>query len=166
MKAVAECHSKNIAHCDISPFQFVYLTPRRKNHVRILKLIDFGCGSEAGLRTTFPRANQCARTPEEVRYPRPKTREPINLAHGDIWALGVLLYFMIKGEFPFDSTQGDQVHYDAQKQVFEPTWEWPDDIKSIPGVALILTAIFKENPSERPTAEELVIMIDRFICPA
>lgn len=101
LSAVFYCHERNIIHRDIK-HQNLLLDSEYK-----IKLIDFGLSNfmEKGkLRSTFCGTPAYA-SPEMIlgnKYTGPEV---------DVWSLGVVLYSMITGVFPFDSV-GDIIKGD------------------------------------------------------
>ena len=89
MEAVAHCHKKGISHRDIKLENVIYASPG------VVKLIDFGFAiATTGSLKTFC-GTPTYMSPELVRkneYFGPNV---------DKWALGVLLYRMVTGLYPF-----------------------------------------------------------------
>jgi serine/threonine-protein kinase HSL1 (negative regulator of Swe1 kinase) len=91
VQAIAYCHSQNICHRDIKLENILV------NETGAIKLIDFGfsvrCSSKARL-TTY-----CGTPP----YMSPEIAGRFSYSgHAtDVWALGVALYLMLNGKFPF-----------------------------------------------------------------
>lgn len=93
VSAVAHCHEKNIVHRDLK-MENIILSKRQE-----LILIDFGFS----LNVEGPiRSNFCG----TLSYTSPEIiqKEDYDGQKSDVWALGVLLYRMACGVFPFRGT--------------------------------------------------------------
>lgn len=97
-KAVAYCHSKNISHRDLKLENVIY------NKRGEVKLIDFGFAvySKNKLRTFCGTPTYMA--PEIVKKREYKGTKV------DIWALGVLLYRMVTGTYPFKAKKDKELY--------------------------------------------------------
>ncbi len=101
--AIGYVHSVGILHRDIT-LQNVIVNARgnsirwRENHI---KLIDFGlsCSFQPGVKLT----NYCGST--AYASPELLANKPYHGEPADIWAMGVCLYAMLAGRFPFRSVQ-------------------------------------------------------------
>ncbi len=98
--AVAYIHGCGIIHRDIKLENIIIQANAcwKKNR---LKLIDFGLSGRfqpGVMQTTFCGTAAYA-SPEIL------SRKPYQGPEGDVWAMGVVLYGMLRGKFPFLSTQ-------------------------------------------------------------
>lgn len=94
-KALHFIHNKNIIHRDIKPENIIF---SNKNDYSSLKLIDFG------LATT-------KREKKDVGTPLFMSPEMVNgesCPKSDIWAVGIIVYKMLTGKYPFDETEIDK----------------------------------------------------------
>ena len=96
LKAISHCHSLNIAHRDIKPENLMYGQDGR------IKLIDFGLAKKNGLQ----RMTTLAGTPYFIS---PEVLKGVYGKECDMWSLGVLLYILLSGEFPFNGDSRAEV---------------------------------------------------------
>lgn len=138
-KAVAYLHDKSIVHRDIK-LQNILL--RDHNN---LKLIDFGfaCEVKEEELTMF-----CG-TPSYMA-PEIVMRKPYNGKAADVWALGVILYKMLTGLFPFRAYTEKDLFSKIKSGNFNR-----DKVVSDSGLE-ILDQILKVNPEERMTARDIL----------
>jgi eukaryotic-like serine/threonine-protein kinase len=100
-EAIAEAHVAGIVHRDLKPSN-LFLTSRADGSA-VVKVIDFGIskvttGADAGMditKTAEMRGSLLFMPPEQMS--RPRDADP----RSDIWAIGVSLYNLITGTFPF-----------------------------------------------------------------
>ena len=102
--ALAEAHALGIVHRDIKPGN-VFLVRRSDGTTRV-KLLDFGISKVLGEPANVDQAQTMEGTvmgtpvfmaPEQARGEAVDTRT-------DVWAVGVLLYHLLTGIFPFEGT--------------------------------------------------------------
>ena len=72
--------------------------------------------------------------------------------YSDIWSLGVLLYIMIYGRFPFNSNNED----DLFDLINEGKFEFPEDINSSDDVKNLIKKIIVVEPCKRATLSEII----------
>jgi calcium-dependent protein kinase len=95
LKALSFIHSKQIVHRDIKPENILF---NNKRDYSTLKLIDFG------LATT-------KRDKKHVGTPLFMSPEMVNgesCPKSDIWAVGIIVYLMLTGTYPFKVDQDDE----------------------------------------------------------
>eukprot|EP00191_Tetraselmis_sp_GSL018_P011770 CAMPEP_0177600124 /NCGR_PEP_ID=MMETSP0419_2-20121207/13422_1 /TAXON_ID=582737 /ORGANISM="Tetraselmis sp., Strain GSL018" /LENGTH=483 /DNA_ID=CAMNT_0019093029 /DNA_START=255 /DNA_END=1702 /DNA_ORIENTATION=- len=114
-EALAHLHDQGVAHMDIKPENIVF-TSREKDSP--IKLIDFS------LATFFHAPTEPGGTPEFVA---PEiVRDPDGIAKSgvggevDMWAVGVMLYFLLSGKTPFDDKSVTRV----LENVMQGYWQW------------------------------------------
>lgn len=107
-----------------------------------MKVGDFGfglCTSPTQKLTTF-----CG----SIFYAAPELLSGESFYYGvyvDIWAFGVLLYYMLVGQLPFNADTPRAV----KQKILRGVYEVPEHMSA--ELAALLALILKQSPSERPT---------------
>ena len=149
VKAIDYCQSKNICHRDIKLENILILNDGT------IKLIDFGFAVKSNKKTyqTLLCGSPSYMAPEIVK------REKYIAQYSDIWSLGVLLYSMLYGRFPF---QGK-----TQKELFDNIknceFEFPNDINANENTINLIKRILVVNPNQRPSLKEILNDISNII---
>ena len=133
LSAFTYCHNSNIIHRDIKHKNILLNTDNQ------IKVIDFGLSNfmEKGqLRSTFCGTPAYA-APEMIlgeKYQGPEV---------DIWSMGVVLYSMIAGQFPFENVA------DIIKGQYKKLPDVTEECNAFISLMLVTT------PSERATVDDL-----------
>ncbi|CAD8103093.1 unnamed protein product [Paramecium sonneborni] len=138
--AIKYLHNKNIAHRDIKMENILLLTD---NYV---KLIDFGfsiCISDN------QKVNVFCGTPSYMS-PELVSKVPHNPICSDIWSLGILLYRILFGEYPFRG-QNDKELYRAIQQ---NKVKLPNDMNQ--NIAYLIKGCLEKNVSQRFTIDQIL----------
>ena len=142
VKGILYCQNENICHRDIKLENILIVNNK------IIKIIDFGFAIKCNSNEyqEFFCGTVYYMPPEIVNKQR---YMPF---YSDIWSLGVLLYAMIFGDFPFRANK--------QEKLFELINEcnliFPDDIKVSDKVKNLLSKIIVIKPSKRISLEEIL----------
>ncbi|VDD94167.1 unnamed protein product [Enterobius vermicularis] len=137
--AVAHMHTRKLVHRDIKAENVIFSRPGQ------IKLADFGFScklEEDGKLRTFCGSPPYA-APElfkEEKYYGPMV---------DIWAMGVLLFFMLVGNTPF---RGDTIS-DLRQNILKGFFDLPDYLSSF--AQLIITRMLEMNPEKRMTVFDI-----------
>ena len=148
-KAIEYCQNKNICHRDIKLENILTL----KND--IIKLIDFGFAVKTNKETfqTLLCGSPSYMAPEIVK------REKYIAQYSDIWSLGVLLYSMLYGRFPFKGK--------TQSELFENIKKcevvFPKEIRVDNEIKILLKKIFVDKPEQRPSLKEIINKISSIL---
>ena len=142
VKGILYCQKENICHRDIKLENILIVNNK------IIKIIDFGF------------AIKCNRNEYQeffcgtVYYMPPEivNKQKYIPFYSDIWSLGVLLYAMIFGDFPFRSNKQDKLF----ELITEGDLIFPDDIEVSDKVKNLLSKIIVIKPTKRISLEEIL----------
>eukprot|EP01064_Diplonema_japonicum_P004852 TRINITY_DN13193_c0_g1_i1.p1 TRINITY_DN13193_c0_g1~~TRINITY_DN13193_c0_g1_i1.p1 ORF type:complete len:291 (+),score=46.67 TRINITY_DN13193_c0_g1_i1:706-1578(+) len=159
LSGLAYLHSRRVIHYDLKPANILFFSPSE------IKLTDFGLSksmeavakSHAGDETCIELTSQGTGT---YWYLPPECFEtrfvPKVTAKVDIWAAGVVFYQMLFGKRPFghDASQkqiaSEGIILNARSVLF------PSKPKASDAAKAIATTCLKYEPSDRPSAAELL----------
>ena len=111
-EAVCYIHSRNIIHRDLKPNNILFLDKERTRVV----IIDFGISGMAnGNQREKIKAGTTSFLPPEVA----SGEEYSSNQKLDIWAMGVILYLMVEGCYPFTGKNAKEIVKSILKDNFE-----------------------------------------------
>jgi serine/threonine protein kinase len=141
-------HKYGIIHRDLKPDNIMLTEANDKGHIKIM---DFGLSKILGKKE---KASDGFGTLTFVS-PEVLVRKPYN-KEIDIWSIGVILYFMLSGELPFDD-EGDDEQKIAKSIVFNEVkfTSKKFENKSKEVIDLIKRCLTKE-PKDRIKADEIL----------
>eukprot|EP00470_Lotharella_oceanica_P008761 CAMPEP_0170189620 /NCGR_PEP_ID=MMETSP0040_2-20121228/47286_1 /TAXON_ID=641309 /ORGANISM="Lotharella oceanica, Strain CCMP622" /LENGTH=368 /DNA_ID=CAMNT_0010437243 /DNA_START=355 /DNA_END=1461 /DNA_ORIENTATION=+ len=163
-QALRYLHAKGIVHRDLKPenimFALPYLEGKEEQHLRSLKLTDFGFAVhlEKGYATSS-RGTPNYMAPETV-FKAPNMESVVYGSSCDMWALGVILYELIAGRSPFPlgmvKTKADLPEFFKKiietEIVFEPV-EWGG---TSPELKNIVLGLLRKDPCRRFNARQVL----------
>jgi serine/threonine protein kinase len=140
VEAINYCHSMNIVHRDIKLENI--LIDKNKN----VKVIDFG------FSTISPKTSTSKIFCGTPNYMAPEILKNVEYVgqFADIWALGILLFVMISGTFPFKGLN----EKDLFRKIGTGKFFFPEHFSSL--VQDLLKKILILNPYLRPTCQEIL----------
>jgi calcium/calmodulin-dependent protein kinase I len=144
LKAVAYCHNKRVAHCDLKPKNLLLSSEENDSFI---KLADFGFAA----RVHEPKSltKQCG-TPFFVA-PEILTRKPYD-HQSDMWSVGCIVYLLLSGNLPFMGRSQKELFRKivAGKYEFnDDAWQdVSEDARELVKKMLVL------NPDDRITAKD------------
>lgn len=145
-------HSLHYAHRDIS-LENIVITNNG-----ICKIIDFGLALHIpfsnGKHLNISKKPMCGKKvyfSSEIIRPK-SSFQPM---HFDVWSLGIILYCLITGEYPYEDTSDKKFKQVVSGNVANLI---PPNIKKNLSDEIIglLTKILKDNPNERPSIDEII----------
>ncbi|MEW6735206.1 MAG: protein kinase, partial [Acidobacteriota bacterium] len=153
--ALACAHAAGIVHRDIKPDN-IYLHQTYEGEV--IKVVDFGIAKLLRGNTSF-NLNSLTVTGSMIGTPSYMSPERLNNnpydGRADVYSLGVMLYRMLCGQLPFQSSEGDimAIAMMHMTQEARPLHEIRPEL-STELSAVVMQALAKD-PNQRPTITEL-----------
>lgn len=137
---IAHCHSKSIIHRDLKAENILFETPSRE----IVKIIDFGLSIKSKDDTTLHSLVGTS------KYISPELITGEYDSKCDMWAIGVIFYLMLYGEYPFDDETNDRQKIFYKIQNKEPHYSNTTVSKK---ANEFLKHLLNKDPSKRYDAE-------------
>ena len=132
LEAVDYCHALKIAHRDIKLENILI-------HNSVIKVIDFGFAT-----INQPKCRTFCGTPSYMA-PELVKREEYSPFAVDIWALGVLLFAMLCGKFPFAEKVESSLYASIKIGKFEYPGHLSDNAKELIGLMLCANSEVRGN---------------------
>eukprot|EP00826_Nyctotherus_ovalis_P046429 TRINITY_DN5246_c0_g1_i1.p3 TRINITY_DN5246_c0_g1~~TRINITY_DN5246_c0_g1_i1.p3 ORF type:complete len:155 (-),score=32.72 TRINITY_DN5246_c0_g1_i1:679-1143(-) len=140
LEALYYCHSKGIAHRDIK-LENILL-----NEVGDIKLCDFGVSKRFKKGELL---NERCGTPIYIP-PEMFLEIPYDGTLSDVWSLGIVLYVMLYGNFPF---QGDDLSLLKEKIV---SARLPLRNTVSAAARKLISRMLAKDPSQRPSVKDML----------
>lgn len=157
--ALAQAHAAGIVHRDIKPSNvFLHGT----NGEQTVKVIDFGI---AKLTDESHRSGEHTMTMSGMFLGTPAYMAPervFNQAYdgrADVYSVGVMIYEMVAGQLPFETTAGGHLSLMRMHAVEKPlplSKVVPD---AHPKLEVAVRSAMRKEPAERPTSAQLGYML-------
>jgi serine/threonine protein kinase len=143
--AVSYCHNHFVIHRDLKPENLLLDDPKTLS----IKLIDFGiAGNNYGKSKDPTTAGSLYILPPEALEAQSVNADPSI----DIWAMGVILYFMLFGIMPFRGLTEKEIINNIIKKNVEFTKERKTISKTCKNLIL---SLLKKNPKERIKMDDI-----------
>ena len=151
LHAINYCHSHGIVHCDLKPDNIIFESPNEEEenedilNLLDLKLIDFGLSSR------IKKNEKLNNTVGTAYFIAPETIKGAYDEKCDMWSIGVILYYILSGKFPFTGNSNFEIFEKIQKN--EPVFK--NLFKDISQNAIdFIKKCLVKNPNERLSAKE------------
>lgn len=152
--AIDFLHMNDILHCDLKPENIILFWTGPNECIP--KLCDFGMAGS--VKRTKQEAQSVATVRGyTLRYAAPEMLQKDAKVgrKADVFSLGGIAYFMATNRMPFhDATNAIEVMLRVMKAEMPPVGDIPEPWNSV------ITAAWQEKPDDRPTAAELLKLID------
>lgn len=151
LSTVDHLHQQDICHLDLKLENIMYNKETRK-----AKLIDFGFASETsevltdGSKVDKLQTSYCG----SIHYAAPEIvkRTPYNGKSADVWSLGILLFVLLSGLFPFDDSRC-RVEFIFDK-IAAGSFFTPRHLST--DASDLLQSILQSDPNKRPTVSQIL----------
>lgn len=145
-------HEHKIAHCDLKPDNFLMVNRSKNSPV---KIIDFGMSKFAKKGLRF---EELCGTPN---YMAPEVFKKQYTYYCDMWSMGVVMFAMLFGFFPFNEPDEKKLQACIQngfyKKVAPGKGPWfPSAIPVSAAARDLLGRLMEQDPIARITAEEVL----------
>ena len=158
LEGLAFLHAHGVVHGDLKVEHLL-----RHDNGRI-RIVDFG-SSEAfgggGKRTGGDDDDLMVRSPGTAAYTAPEccTGQRYHGRKADVWALGMALYVLRYGIFPFRSSSADDMYEEIRQTriiAFPSPLESHEESQESKILSLALRKMLEANPSARPSADQVL----------
>lgn len=140
VSGIAYCHNRNVSHRDIK-LENLLLDSHND-----IKIIDFGFATSAPPGT---KLRVFCGTPSYMA-PEIVTKKEYSGPPADMWALGVLLFAMLSGKFPFKGANDKDLYKHIAKGDFSFLPIVPAKAKTL------IKRLMSVDPLKRPTCEDVL----------
>ena len=148
--AIAHCHDNNIAHLDIKPENFLF-----EKATNTVKLIDFHRSYDWNDDYNNMIEQLNGYTSVKYRPPELLNKNQKNaLDKIDVWSLGVCLFGLLYGSFPFQFSGVIDGELDYNFILFKKALNERDDVSK--KAKSLIRMILNPNPDQRPTINEVL----------
>lgn len=146
INALSHCHSKSIAHRDIK-LENVLVDKKGRAF-----LIDFGLCAfvEQGVQNREWCGSDNYIAPELCR------RRPYDAYKADVFSLGVTLFALLFGVFPFDGLRVSSRFHDPARPLPKLQVRFPMDVKTTLVAKELLTMMLEDDPEKRISVEDIL----------
>ena len=153
LETVQYLHDNDIVHCDLKPGNILSFFSR-KNRTYEYVICDFGLAEDI---SNGRRLKDKKGTPNYIA-PEVANRELYD-SKADVWSLGVIMYRMLLGVYPFHAESKDEIY----KRVRIGKFTYPSNRNISDDAKEVINAMMTINQNDRLTIKE-VLELDFFKC--
>ncbi|KAA8498252.1 Calcium-dependent protein kinase 1 [Porphyridium purpureum] len=152
-EVLAYLHANGIAHRDVK-LENVVLTKQKGSSD--VKLIDYGLA----FCEQFDKSTTCEDFPGTSKYKAPElvVRQPYRPQPVDVWSMGVMMFVLCCGEFPFDGKDPDAIYRNIVRK--EPSFTHEFWMRISHETAHLISLLLTKDANTRPTAVDALEMLD------
>eukprot|EP00467_Chlorarachnion_reptans_P022807 CAMPEP_0114501246 /NCGR_PEP_ID=MMETSP0109-20121206/8395_1 /TAXON_ID=29199 /ORGANISM="Chlorarachnion reptans, Strain CCCM449" /LENGTH=577 /DNA_ID=CAMNT_0001678961 /DNA_START=145 /DNA_END=1878 /DNA_ORIENTATION=+ len=143
VKAVEYCHSCGVFHRDIKLENMIV------DINGVVQLIDFDLAHRAHVDEGSRKLDVFCGTPH-IACPEIWNAEPYDGEKADIWSLGVILYVLLNGAYPFDGETLEELREEILYGALTIPLDLPTPMKEL------ITRMLLRDPAKRISTKELV----------
>lgn len=148
LRSVHYIHNTGMIHRDLKP-ENIMLVFNEDSNLKMAKIIDFGLAKFINRKADIEIEEMCG-TPNYLAPEVLKGENPVEAS--DVFSLGVILYFMLRGMLPFDSFIPDEIisnTINGEYTLDDLHW---DNVSS--DAKDLLKKLLENNPSSRISLKE------------
>jgi serine/threonine protein kinase len=149
---ISHCHLSNICHLDLKPENIVLA---KSGDVNSLKIVDFGCAKFTHDKDGFPvkyeefKGSLDFAAPEVISQYVEISGEMIKAV--DMWAIGVIAYFMVVGKKPFGVSNNESA---LRRNIYNCDYQFPAGLNLSTSVKDFISRLLALKPQDRMTVVE------------
>ena len=157
LHAINYCHNHGVVHCDLKPDNIIFETPNEEGendnddilNLLDLKLIDFG------LSIRIKKNQKLNQTVGTSYFIAPEILKGEYDEKCDVWSIGVILYYILSGKFPFTGKSTSEIFEKIRNN--EPNFK-KNIFNDISKNAIdFMKKCLTKNPNERFSANECLL---------
>ena len=157
LHAINYCHSHGIVHCDLKPDNIIFETPNDESENEddnILNLLDLK-RIDFGLSSRIKKNEKLNNTVGTSYFIAPEILNREYDEKCDVWSIGVILYYILSGKFPFNGNSNMEIFEKIKKN--EPIFnKYLFNNISQNAIDFIKKCLVK-NPKDRLSAKECLL---------